>query len=770
MNKSLFLTAHIVSLSLALAACGGGGDTSGSDNDASSNELVDQQDNQNNTDGTGNRAPVARDISLQSDLTVPFVEQQLMATDEDGDTLIYTLESPRSGPGYSDAFIEENTGKLYVTLQNSDVDHIELKYKASDGIAFSESASIRIEFGPVNAGGQGLREIDAADYGRYQLAYFDGNRFGANLGDVPTLPSQVDLSPSFPVPGNQGDQGSCVGWASAYALKTYQEKIEMQWPLNSDATVFSPAFVYNQINGGQDGGSFLVDALQLIVDKGAATLQTMPYDPHDYRSQPNSVALSEAAQYKALSFNRISGLQQVKAALANRQPVLTGIIVYSSLLHLSGPNSVYNTYSGGSQGGHAVTLVGYDDNRFGGAFKVINSWGTSWGDNGFFWLPYDGFSQVVSETWTLTDKANTGNIDPDIPVEPEQEDGLPNLQIVDWSLSYNPVPGGDGEWTWSVTNNGTAPAPAGADVNLMLSRDNQIDSSDIYIVYEEIPVDLAAGETIYRDSDSPRQFRFPNNLPAGTYYVAMWVDDLDEVRESQEQDNISFGQNEISIGASSLPDLSIEYWWAGWDDSGFGTLEYTVTNQGSGTAQTTGWDVNLVLSSANQNNSDIYYLFYEGVEFQLASGESVYRDQYNPAYFNVFETSAGSSIPAGTYYMSLWVDDLERVEESNEINNLSVASNTVTIVNGFSRSQPAQEGSAFNGKQMPTNMAMKKIEISYDATGKRTIKDLGPVEPKIRTASDQKPVFLKRTRSSNPLAQPKTHLTRMPKEAKINAK
>ncbi|MEL8056572.1 MAG: hypothetical protein AAGK66_10485, partial [Pseudomonadota bacterium] len=67
-----------------------------------------------------------------------------------------------------------------------------------------------------------------------------------------TLPQFVDLSSFFPVPGNQGAQGSCVGWAVGYALKTYQEAFETQTVRPTSYNHFSPAFVFNSIKQGDD--------------------------------------------------------------------------------------------------------------------------------------------------------------------------------------------------------------------------------------------------------------------------------------------------------------------------------------------------------------------------------------------------------------------------------------------------------------------------------------------------------------------------------------
>ncbi len=222
--------------------------------------------------------------------------------------------------------------------------------------------------------------------------------FGASGND--TLPSAVDLSPNFPSVGYQGMQSSCVAWSVAYAVKSYQEKIEHGWTFD-ESTTFSPAYIYNQINGGQDRGSVISEAMQLVIDQGVATLKTMPYDAKDYWSKPSTKAKSEAAQYKGLKYSRIdySDVKAVKSYLAQGVPVVFGVSVDDAFYQLSKDNYVYKATGGRSYGGHAMTLVGYDDSKYGGAFKLINSWGTYWGLNGFAWIPYDMW--VNMKPWAL---------------------------------------------------------------------------------------------------------------------------------------------------------------------------------------------------------------------------------------------------------------------------------------------------------------------------------------------------------------------------------
>jgi hypothetical protein len=418
---------------------------------------------------TGNRAPHASDVSLNVETAAPYVEQQLIGTDPDSDTITYELAAEETGTGYEFAFVNGESGVLYLTLAPDFTGTIVLPYRVTDGQLFSNTANVTLQ---VQAATQtdrtGNGDLDAKTYASYPRGYYDGELLG-HPGEQPTLPSDVDLSKDFPRPGNQGQQSSCVGWATAYALKSYQERVEIGWSLEPSEHRFSPAYVYNQINGGEDHGSYISEALDLIVNQGAATLDTAPYDDGDYLAQPSNAARQEAAQFKGRSWKTANGTIEIKSALANRLPVVAGIAVFDSFSNLNGPNSIYNSFNGEYLGGHAITIVGYDDTRYGGAFKIINSWGQNWGDSGYFWMPYSavneaitlpsGMSTVLREAYVLEDQENTVPIPPD-PVDPTPAAEQPNLEVTDWSVSYDPMPRGAGSLQWTVTNTGVATSPS----------------------------------------------------------------------------------------------------------------------------------------------------------------------------------------------------------------------------------------------------------------------------------------------------------------------
>ena len=127
---------------------------------------------------------------------------QLIGTDPDGDTLMYVLDGPSSGPGYRDAFVQPNAGRLFAELDPGDRDRVEIPYKVTDGMLFSERALVIVTIQRTPSGGLGNLAQDLGEYGILDIDYFD-------LSDIPRCRRLVRELPY--APGNQGRQGSCVG-------------------------------------------------------------------------------------------------------------------------------------------------------------------------------------------------------------------------------------------------------------------------------------------------------------------------------------------------------------------------------------------------------------------------------------------------------------------------------------------------------------------------------------------------------------------------------
>lgn len=213
-----------------------------------------------------------------------------------------------------------------------------------------------------------------------------------------TLPASYLLT--TPIPGNQGSEGSCVAFAAA-SIRSIEQYYRTSATSYSNATnVFSPEFIFNQIEAGDCGAAAMSDAMSLVVAKGVCTWQSMPYSSSNGCSlMPTTSQYSEALNYKLPSFSIIYGTDTtaIKTSLATNHPLAT-ILVIDDKFYNAGPGYIWSSW-GTKVIGHALAIVGYDDSKH--AFKAMNSWGTSWGDSGFIWIDYTFFTTLVYQLYTF---------------------------------------------------------------------------------------------------------------------------------------------------------------------------------------------------------------------------------------------------------------------------------------------------------------------------------------------------------------------------------
>ncbi|MHA1411999.1 MAG: CARDB domain-containing protein [Promethearchaeota archaeon] len=223
--------------------------------------------------------------------------------------------------------------------------------------------------------------------------------------------ASIDLSSQiyFPPVGDQGSQGSCTAWANAYYAYGYLETKDHGWNASSGNPnyLLSPAWAYNII-AAQDYGSIPYEVAQVLIDWGIPTLDAMPYNDSDVSKWGNETAWREAPYHRPLNYTLISyegssTIDTIKSLIDSEIPVTFGIDAYQYYNGLNKSSGDFilssSEYDPSGSLNHAQCIVGYDDSIVEGsdvgAFRIVNSWGASWMNNGFYWLTYDAFRELA---------------------------------------------------------------------------------------------------------------------------------------------------------------------------------------------------------------------------------------------------------------------------------------------------------------------------------------------------------------------------------------
>jgi C1A family cysteine protease len=245
-----------------------------------------------------------------------------------------------------------------------------------------------------------------------------------------SLPLSVDLRPWFSPVEDQGNLGSCTAHAGV-GIHEYYERRAFGKHIDG-----SHLFLYkatrNLMHCTGDTGAYLRSTMGAMALFGIPPAEYWPYQINQFDIEPPAFCYAFGQSFQAISYFRLdpSGvspqqvLASIKQCLAAGLPSMFGFTVYDSIYQAQSDGKIpFPAPSDSILGGHAVTTAGYDDNivitnsnpngpKTKGAFIVRNSWGASFGDNGYCYLPYDYVLKGLADDWWVMLKAewvNTGN-------------------------------------------------------------------------------------------------------------------------------------------------------------------------------------------------------------------------------------------------------------------------------------------------------------------------------------------------------------------------
>jgi C1A family cysteine protease len=201
---------------------------------------------------------------------------------------------------------------------------------------------------------------------------------------------------------NQGSCGSCWAFATTAALES---NVAISSGANSN---LSEQILVSCGNAGSCSGGYPTTASSFIRETGLAAETYYPYTATNgacasalegWRN-----AVSRITSWHYVGNTTSPTVDQIKSELVTYGPLVTTFDVYSDFYYYSG--GVYQYTSGSYQGGHAVLITGYDD--VGQYFIVKNSWGSSWGESGYFRIGYSELNSIVKfGDWTLAYYSDT---------------------------------------------------------------------------------------------------------------------------------------------------------------------------------------------------------------------------------------------------------------------------------------------------------------------------------------------------------------------------
>lgn len=208
---------------------------------------------------------------------------------------------------------------------------------------------------------------------------------------------------------NQANCGSCVAFAS---IGVFETQINISSLIPNLNRKLSPQFLFSCGGGACDYGWQPDSAASFLAKTGATDEDCMPYssgatgkDVSCQTACSNAKSRTQKIANYQMPSRGSQNIAAVKQALL-KGPVMTTLTVYSDFISYS--SGVYKRTSNDALGGHAISIIGYDDQTR--SWIIRNSWGQDWGENGFAHVSYDDDSGVAQNSWLFNVPAMGGYV------------------------------------------------------------------------------------------------------------------------------------------------------------------------------------------------------------------------------------------------------------------------------------------------------------------------------------------------------------------------
>ena len=212
---------------------------------------------------------------------------------------------------------------------------------------------------------------------------------GISLKAVPKKPPAIFTIPILAHIIDQGSLGACVANSAFYLISAQtQRRVSL-----SRLMLYDLCRIMDDTPLSQDGGTTVRTAARTLKKYGCCSESVYPYNISTYKFLPPLNAFKQMNLFKQFAYVFVNqDLNSLKNTLTSiKTPITFGFLVYDSFMSsqvaITGIVPMPDTNTEQLQGGHCVTMFGYDDRKQ--AFYCLNSWGKNWGKSGYFYLPYE---------------------------------------------------------------------------------------------------------------------------------------------------------------------------------------------------------------------------------------------------------------------------------------------------------------------------------------------------------------------------------------------
>ena len=335
---------------------------------------------------------------ILSDLESPFVdfiidENNALLEEEEtrNDAVLppYTLDDlPGSEPSVKAKNIRKELKQIRYEERNliSEIRHLtdELEMLKANSDEIDESKKCFIQAGRVVFNKREYKLLPQVDETPLQESYTPHE----------VQARSVDISAAFPAIKDQGQQGACLSFSLVSIFEYF---------LKTNEGVASPdlseQFLYyisrdKEGKTESDEGSCIQYAVEALTETGICVESKWPYKVGGYAEKPSEEAYKDAAERKVKkAFNVERKSEAIKSALEDGFPVVGSFSLYASFgkgergfVSMPTEEEITAAEESKENNHHAMVIVGFNDEQH--VFKVRNSWGSDWGDNGYCYVPY----------------------------------------------------------------------------------------------------------------------------------------------------------------------------------------------------------------------------------------------------------------------------------------------------------------------------------------------------------------------------------------------